>query len=221
MIATRKDDELLFTSSPLEPSFSPIASPAPIKLSPTTPDPFSDNTPYNPSYGNVSQSSLPPPDPVAVAMAHAPVYVSPISNPAPVATAGNPFAGFTQSPSAFTSPDEMLRAYASGSTPGTPMAGIPRTLSTTRRPATPTRTLSFKSKRTSGDGSQKGSSRLSTNGGGSVKYTAFDAPATPEPVVESELEDENASFSRMVYAPHRAIRRVSSDEAYGGYATAK
>ncbi|GJJ15990.1 hypothetical protein Clacol_010269 [Clathrus columnatus] len=208
-------DELLFTSSPLNPSFSPIASPPPSKLSPSVPDPFSDNTPYSPSYANISHSSLPLPDPVSAAMAHAPVYVSPISNPPPVATSSSPFAGFSRGPSNFMTPDAMLRAYASGSTPGTPMAANP-----CRSVTPPTRTLSFKSKRTSTAGSSKGTTQRSSGGSGSPKYAAFDAPATPEPVTEMDLE-ENGS-GRMVYTPHRGAPRSSagSDEAYGGYGMA-
>jgi len=95
-------DFLSLAHSSMNTSESPIASPPATLLTPTSATPFTNATPYSPSYANTQAS------------------------PALVPSRSNPFAGFTRGPSNMMSPDAMLRAYAtrdgSSSAPGTPMA---------------------------------------------------------------------------------------------------
>jgi hypothetical protein len=207
-----KDNEIIFLAqSPMEPSYSLIASPPPMKLSPTTATAFTDHTPYSPAYANLTNVSA-----VNVAPA-APAVPSPASG-------NNPFSSFMRGPSNAMSPDDMLRAYASrdGGHPtraGTPMDTVsPRTL--TRTPSSP----SVKSKISYPQPiEQQPKSKLS--------YPAFDAPATPEPVRDLDIipgppPSMAGVGARTLYQPgqshsqNRPVSQYQDEDAYGGYGTA-
>ncbi|KAF8518117.1 hypothetical protein BU17DRAFT_91206 [Hysterangium stoloniferum] len=239
--------EVIFLAqSPLDPSHSPIASPPATHLTPTSATPFTNDTAYSPSYANLTHSPTYPSLPTSsIYESNPPTFPTPVTYPAPASYAAepespvvgsnNPFVGFTRGPSNMMSPDAMLKAYARGSTPGLPMATGTSRVSMPPRVSTPTRAASVKGSAGSLKDSFKGvlgrkssGSLKGGNGGAGAGspvvqgYSAFDAPAKPEPV------------GRTLYAPSQPVQNgtgeseyslgvpeEAEEDAYAGYGTAK